>query len=163
MHSDPRNDRPSADDLDAPPPICGYCHNRVNGDARQTCDDCSILCLCEGGRVPLTNVPVDGWGASCDGCAGEIRREQLIEEAWGRAEAKVPMGTVEALKWAVDMALDANRLLNGRDPHDDGLCDCPADMHEERCPVVNEDEDETREIPVESMDELVNGKPGRAA
>jgi hypothetical protein len=142
---DPRNDRPSADDLDAPPPRCSFCGERVGEDARQTCDGCSILCLCEGERVPLTHVPVDGSGPSCDQCAGEIRQEQLIEEAWGRAEAK-PMGTVEALKWAVDMALDANRVLNGGGAHPD-----------------DEDEDETREIPAETMDELVNGKAGRAA
>lgn len=139
MCSDSRNDRPSADDRDAPPPRCEFCFARTEDDVRQTCEGCSIRCLCEGARVPLTHVAVDGTGACCDSCATELVRELRLEEDWGRAErVQATMTCAHALRLAVEAALGGSTLLNGGPSYGED----------------DEPEDETTEV-----DALPDGRP----
>lgn len=123
------------------PPVCEFCGFRTEDDVRQTCEGCSIRCLCEGARVPLTHVAVDGTGACCDSCATELVRELRLEEDWGRAEAvQATMTCAHGLRLAVEAALGASNLLNGGGAHPD-----------------DEEEDETVEVECESMADLVHG------
>ncbi|TAL29050.1 MAG: hypothetical protein EPN98_21650 [Phenylobacterium sp.] len=144
--TDPRNDRPSADDdrFDDRP-CCGICDRAVTPANFGAWDRWDVFC------VDCRNAAELAYPAGDDGLP--------TDEEYHR-----PMTTGEAMAMAVESAMGGRTLLNGRDPHDDGLCDCPADMHEERCPVGGEDaEESTVEVVAPSMAELMDDLRRRGA
>lgn len=110
-------------------------------DTRCYCGICSILV------TPSNFGGWDQWDVFCVHCQTAAEAEYGVDEGVGvptEAEYRRPMTTTEALGLAVEVAMGGRNLLNGAD---------------EEC---DECEPETTEIPVESMDELVNGKRAAA-
>ncbi len=142
------------------------CGEPLNDDG--TCSYCETEACEACGRVvePGTLTPVTDQGVTLRCCPGECG---------GRAPA--PMGTVEAMGLAVRAVLGESNLLNGADEECD-VCEDTLRGHEPTGLYTREDavrigggalddedpEEETREIAVETMSELVHGKrEGRAA
>lgn len=104
-------------------------------DDRPRCEGCA--CLFEEATDAASTDGINLW---CSTCTEELAREAAVESA-----LVGPMTTAQALGMAVEVACGGSNLLNGREPEDDL-------------------DDETVEIDVETMGDMVHGRrEGRAS